>query len=445
MMNRTVGLSVLLATVLSVQALASTEQVDQIVEMVRGEALREAAHDAERIDRFLNTRESQRQLLQDGQAQLAAQNQRADRLRQEYENNERTLSEFELELRERAGDLNDLFAIVRQTALNASGILDTSLVAAEQQQRSTFLRDLGKGETPPSIEDIKELWTSVLTEISESGKVVKFNATVIKPHGAEAVQAVTRAGVFNAVSNGAFLRYLPESGKLVELSRQPSGRFQRLARSLEEAQTGIHPMALDPSKGAILSLMVQSPDLSERLQQGGGIGYVILVLGAIGLLIVIRKVVGLTMARRGIEAQTKSTDANSTNALGRLKHISLEMQSAGIDAASIRLDEQLAEESSLLNRGLPTVAVLAAVTPLLGLLGTVTGMIETFQSITLFGTGDPKLMSGGISQALVTTQLGLAVAIPLVLFHSLLAGRANRLVEQLGKFCSDLVTGRELD
>jgi biopolymer transport protein ExbB len=98
-----------------------------------------------------------------------------------------------------------------------------------------------------------------------------------------------------------------------------------------------------------------------------------------------------------------------------------------------------------LNRGLPTVAVLAAVSPLLGLLGTVTGMIETFQSITLFGTGDPKLMSGGISQALITTQLGLAVAIPLVLFHSLLAGRVNRLVEKLGKFCSDLVTGHELD
>ncbi len=92
--------------------------------------------------------------------------------------------------------------------------------------------------------------------------------------------------------------------------------------------------------------------------------------------------------------------------------------------------------------GLPTLAVLAAVSPLLGLLGTVTGMIETFQSITLFGTGDPKLMSGGISQALVTTQLGLAVAIPLVLLHSLLTGRVNRLIEQLGKQSSDMLTSR---
>jgi len=96
----------------------------------------------------------------------------------------------------------------------------------------------------------------------------------------------------------------------------------------------------------------------------------------------------------------------------------------------------------LLKRGLATVAVLAAVSPLLGLLGTVTGMIETFQSITLFGTGDPKLMSGSISQALVTTQLGLAVAIPLVLLHSMLTGKANRMVESLAKQSSDLLAGR---
>ena len=204
-------------------------------------------------------------------------------------------------------------------------------------------------------------------------------------------------------------------------------------------------MALDPSKGAILSLMVQSPDLTERLQQGGGIGYLILVIGAAGLLMVIHRAFSLLSARRGIEAQAKSSESDPGNPLGRLQTIASEMTAANIDTIALRLDEQLGEESARLNRGLATVAVLAAVSPLLGLLGTVTGMIETFQSITLFGTGDPKLMSGGISQALVTTQMGLAVAIPLVLFHSLLMGRANRLIETLGKFSSDIVTGHELD
>ena len=443
MMRRTLVAASLLALVPGA-AFATGEDVDQLVESVRAEALREAAYDEERIDRFLSEQAEQQALLESARAELAAANQRADELRVEYEGNERTLTQYEGELRERAGDLNDTFAIVRQTALNASGVLDTSLVAAEQAERSMFLELLGKGETPPSIDDIKRLWTMVMTEVSESGKVVRFNATVIKPQGDEREQPVTRAGVFTSVSDGAFLRYLPESGKLVELSRQPAARFQRMASELESAQSGVVAMALDPSKGAILSLMVQSPDLKERLGQGGAIGYIILILGAIGVIIIAQRGIGILMSRKAIDAQATAKQAGGKNPLGRLQNVAEEMSGDDLEAVGIRLDEQLAEESSLLNRGLPTVAVLAAVSPLLGLLGTVTGMIETFQSITLFGTGDPKLMSGGISQALITTQLGLAVAIPLVLFHSLLVGRVNRIVERLGKYSSDLLTGHEL-
>ena len=423
---------------------ASIEEIDALVEAVRQEALQEAAHDEERIDRFLEARAEQQELLRQARAELARQNARADQLRAEYEENELTLTRYEGELTERAGDLNDTFAIVRQAALNANSVLKNSLVAAEQTDRSPFLEELGKGQTPPSIDDIKRLWTSVLSEISESGKVVTFPATVIKPQGDEVEQMATRVGVFTSVSNGNYLRYLPDAGKLVELSRQPGARYQAWARDLASASDGMTGMALDPSKGAILSLMVQSPDMGERVDQGGGIGYLILALGAIGVLIVLRRAIGLFFARRAVDKQATSTTPNLKNPLGRLQQIVSEHKQEDPEATAIRLDEQLAEESSLLNRGLPTVAVLAAVSPLLGLLGTVTGMIETFQSITLFGTGDPKLMSGGISQALVTTQLGLAVAIPLVLLHSLLTGQVNRLVERLGKFNSDMLTGNGL-
>ena len=447
-MNRLTKMAAILVSTVCLapihNAAAAPEDLDALVERVRQEALKEANHDRERVEKFLSARDSNKQLLAEAKANLASENRRADRLRKEYEESEKKLTEYEQSLRDLAGDLNDLFAIVRQTSLSAHGVLQTSLVAAEHQERSPFLYDLGKGEKPPSIESIKRLWTTILTEIVESGKVVKFNATVIKPQGDEVQQQVTRAGVFTSVSKGAFLRYLPESGKLVELSRQPSKRFQRMASSLESSQAGVQAMALDPSKGAILSLMVQSPDVKERLQQGGSIGYLILILGAIGVLLVIPRALGLFFTRRRVEKQAKTGEETTKNPLGRLQALAAKMNSNNVDAISLRLDEQLAEESSLLNRGLPTVAVLAAVSPLLGLLGTVTGMIETFQSITLFGTGDPKLMSGGISQALITTQLGLAVAIPLVLFHSLLTGRVNRLTESLGKHTSDLITGREL-
>lgn len=424
---------------------ADAGDVDALVESVRQEALREAQHDEQRIERFLADRQQQQQLLRQARAQLAAANKQADELRAAYEENEKTLTEYEATLTERAGDLNDLFAIVRQAALSADSVLHSSLVAAEHEERSSFLRVLGKAETTPAIDDIKRLWTAVLTEISESGKVVRFGAIVIKPQGDEVEQTVTRAGVFTSVSGGAFLRYLPESGKLVQLSRQPAARFQRMAKSLEDAQSGVVGMALDPSKGAILSLMVQSPDVSERVSQGGGIGYLILVLGAIGLIIVVHRAISLFFSRRALDKQARTKEAGNKNPLGRLKLVAAASSDESETSLGMRLDEQLAAESSMLHRGLASVAVIAAVSPLLGLLGTVTGMIETFQSITLFGTGDPKLMSGGISQALVTTQLGLAVAIPLVLFHSLLTGRANRLVERLGKYSSDLLTGSELD
>ena len=438
-------LTILALLLLPAFSWSDTRDVDALVESVRQEALKEAEHDEQRINRFLDDRQQQKQLLEDAKAQLKAANLRADRLRADYEGNEATLTEYEATLEERAGDLNDLFAIVRQAALSADNVLESSLVAAEEAERSDFLQIIGKGETTPTIDDIKRLWTTVLTEISESGKVVRFNATVIRPQGDEQQQVVTRAGVFTSVSNGAFLRYLPESRKLVELSRQPALRFQRMAQDLQDATSGMVAMALDPSKGAILSLMVQSPDVKERIRQGGSIGYLILVLGAIGLVIVIRRAVSLLSARRRIDKQAISKDVSDKNALGRLKLIAAAKDDESMTSLGIRLDEALAEEASYLNRGLATVAVLAAVSPLLGLLGTVTGMIETFQSITLFGTGDPKLMSGGISQALITTQLGLAVAIPLVLFHSLLTGRANRLIERLGKYSSDLLTDNELD
>ncbi len=433
----------LLLSAAAAPATAANAELDALVDRVRQEALREASYDRDRIERFLNELGSKQALLNEVNAELAAANREADRLRAEYEQNEATLTDYEQSLRTQAGDLNDLFAIVRQTAINAGSVLDTSLVAAEQRERSSFLQDLGKAERPPTIDDIKRLWTAVLSEIVESGKVVRFAATVIKPQGDEVQQTVTRAGVFTSVSNGAFLRYLPESGKLVELSRQPAARFQRMAQELEAAESGLSPMALDPSKGAILSLMVQSPGLTERLRQGGGIGYLILILGALGLLLVAHRGVALFLVRRRIEKHAAGSGKPSGNPLGRLQALATDVNRDNFDAVSLQIDEQLAQESSLLARGLPTVAVLAAVSPLLGLLGTVTGMIETFQSITLFGTGDPKLMSGGISQALVTTQLGLAVAIPLVLFHSLLTGRANRLIERLGKHASDLLARNE--
>jgi biopolymer transport protein ExbB len=270
--------------------------------------------------------------------------------------------------------------------------------------------------------------------------VEKFTTPVITTTGDVEDKQVIRIGVFTAFTDGLFLRYLPETGNLVELARQPVDRFRKLVAEFEDAQPGeLQPTVIDPPRGAIMALLVQTPTLKERIEQGGWIGYIILVLGAIGLIIALIQFLSLTKDGHGIAKQQKQKEVSQKNPLGRILSVYNDRLAHDVETLSLKLDEAILREMPKLERGLITLAILAAVAPMLGLLGTVSGMIETFQSITLFGTGDPKLMSGGISQALVTTELGLAVAIPLLLIHSGLSSKSNRLVQILDEESAAIV------
>ena len=105
----------------------------------------------------------------------------------------------------------------------------------------------------------------------------------------------------------------------------------------------------------------------------------------------------------------------------------------------LKLAEAVLSEPPKLEQGLTLLKIIAAVAPLMGLLGTVTGMIITFQAITIFGAGDPKAMAGGISSALVTTVLGLLVAIPTVLLHTVVNGRSQRIIHVLNEQATGIV------
>ena len=248
--------------------------------------------------------------------------------------------------------------------------------------------------------------------------------------GNEVEQDITRIGVFNAVSDGRFLRSLPESGILMEPGRQPGQRFLEMAREIKSPETGIYPFPIDPTRGAMLALLVQVPDLKNRIEQGGLIGYVILIIGFVGLLLAIERLIVLFITARKVNEQLQKEEPDE-NALGRIMLVYKNNPEIDAETLGLKLDEAILKEMPKLQRGLWTIALLAAVSPLLGLLGTVTGIIETFQSITLYGTGDPRVMSGGISQALVTTVMGLLVAIPLLLFHGYLSSKSNTLIQIL--------------
>lgn len=189
--------------------------------------------------------------------------------------------------------------------------------------------------------------------------------------------------------------------------------------------------------------MVESPGLIEHIQRAGVIGYVILALGGIALLIVAERFVMLIATRRKIEGERAGGSASENNPLGRLRQVVQAHPGLDADRLTLKLDEVMAIEVPRFKRLLPTLAVFATAAPLFGLLGTVAGMIETFESMALFGAGDPKLVSAGISLALVATELGLVVAIPILLLHSWLHSSSNRLIHVLEEEVASLVARRE--
>jgi len=421
---------------------AAPQSLDELVDQVRRDRALERAHHAEREARFAAERDRQQDALDAALSDKAAEAERADALRAAYEANEARILELREQLGERSGDMESVFAVARQAALDARNALAGSLVSAQISDRPDFLNRLGTGHALPSIGDLERLWVLLIEEMNEAGKITRFEAPVITATGEESQRTVTRVGVFTATTEGAFLRYLPETKRLVELSRQPPLRQRRAALALEQAQDGLHPVPVDPSRGAILGLLVRSPNLLERVREGGGVGYLILALGALGLLIIVYRFAVIEWSGGRVRRQVGERQPRNGNPLGKLRKVWQDSVGDSPAVLATRLEDLLVEEALALRRGLPTLTLLAAITPLLGLLGTVTGMIETFQSITLFGTGDPKVMSGGISQALVTTQLGLAVAIPVLLLHGFLNARANGVIEVLEHETASLLAER---
>lgn len=416
------------------------KDLDALLKQVKRERVQEQQQNKLREAEFLTARDDQARLLSEAKSALAFEESRSERLNISFQDYEKGLVEKESQLQEKSGSLGELFGTVRQMANDSRGILESSMISAQKPNRGEFLSALAERKQQPTIDELHDFWLLLQEEMTESGKVSHFSVPVISAEGKVEERKVTRIGVFTAFSEGKFLRYLPETGNLVELGRQPVERLQNLASDFESVtKSSVQSVVVDPTRGALMALLVQSPDAEERIKQGGWIGYIILGLGAIGLLIALQRFIYLTYIGRGIRKQQKQSKASLKNPLGRILSVYSSKGLQDVETLSLKLDEAILREIPKIERGLITLAVLAAITPMLGLLGTVSGMIETFQSITLFGTGDPKLMSGGISQALVTTELGLAVAIPILLIHSAISSKSNRLVHILDEESAALV------
>ena len=419
---------------------------DDLLETIKSGRVHDAEANEARMAEFRANRATQQKALRDERAEQARQERISVQLEQQFEKNDEDMVALEIELQERLGDLKELFGVLQQASGDARGQFDASITQVQFPTRSAFMTELAQkmGQTSrlASMEEIERLWFEIQREMTESGKVSRFTADVINLDGETESRTVTRVGVFNVVSDGKYLEYVSETGRLVELPRQPQSRYLDKIEELDSTQSGLSAFGLDPSRGQLLGLLVQKPSLRERVAQGKEVGYVIITLGIIGLLIAVWRLIVLTGISAKVSSQVKNLGNPGNNPLGRVLKVGADNPGAEPETLELKLAETILKETPKFNAMLPFLKIISVVAPLLGLLGTVTGMIVTFQAITLYGTGDPKLMAGGISTALVTTVLGLVVAIPMVFLHTLVSSRAKRLTQILTEEAAGMLAER---
>jgi len=439
----------LVAASISVSAVAQDDRaldLDALLKQLEEGKFAQTEQNKQREQEFMAQRAEQDRILRET-AQLRDRTlATSEQLETTFEENEFKLADLNEALTNRLGSLKELFGVLQQVAGDTKNKFYNSVVSAEIPGRAAFLdqlaQDMGSSSKLASIDEIEQVWYEIQREMTQSGKVTKFTTDVVEAGGAKVSKEVVRVGPFALVADGKYLDYNGVTGTVAELIRQPAGRYGESAAELQASNGEIVKFGIDPTGGSILGLLVQAPNLQERVEQGGVVGYIILIVGAFGLLLSIERLFTLTIIRTKVNRQLKSKEIKNTNPLGRVLKVRDEHPNADTEALELHLTEAILAEVPKLGRNLTIIKIISVVAPLMGLLGTVTGMINTFQAITLFGTGDPKLMAGGISTALVTTVLGLVVAIPTTLLYAMLNTRSKNIVYILQEQAAGVIAER---
>ncbi|MCH8501473.1 MAG: MotA/TolQ/ExbB proton channel family protein [Aliidiomarina sp.] len=414
--------------------------LDQLLQQVQQQRAAMQRIDEAREREFMSDRADKQALLRQAQQQLRNEQQRSTRLQEEYAQNEINIANKETELDNMVGTLGEIFGVIRGAASDTIGRISTSIVSAQYPDRHLVLESLAQARELPNIGELEELWLALLTEMTESGKVARYQGEVTLLDGGSEVRDVIRIGAFNLISDGEYLLYNDATQQIQPIARQPAGHILRAASNFENTSSGFAGVFVDPSRGQILSLLTQKATLSERYHQGQTVGYAITVVLILGFIIAIYKLVTLTAVGGAIRRQLKNPqNPSDKNPLGRILKVYHENPSTDVENLELKLDEAILRETPKVEAGVNIIKILAAIAPLMGLLGTVVGMIGTFQSITLFGTGDPRIMAGDISMALVTTAMGLIAALPLIVIHSIVASKSKSILHILDEQAAGIV------
>lgn len=422
------------------------QTLDQLLGFVKQGQTTEAKENKAREARFVAAKVDQKRMLTEAERMRAQEEARSTRLENNFEVNEQTITDKQKQLKDRLGNLTELFGHLTSAAGDLRSNFATSLVSAQYPGREAFFDELiGKmsnSDQLPSIEEIERMWFEMQREMTESGRIVSFVTEISKPGGEKEDRLVTRIGSYNIVTDqGEYLTY-NDNGVLEVLARQPSSNFLGWAEDLAGSTSGYAAFGVDPTGplgGSYLAALINTPTMKERFEQGGAIGKAIAVVGAFAFALAIWRLLVLTSVYSKVKAQLKADKPSVDNPLGRVLMVHEENPSMDTETLELKLSEAILKETPKIELGLNMLKIIAAVAPLMGLLGTVTNMILVFQAIVIFGAGDPTAMAGGISGALVTTVLGLLVAIPTVLLHTVLSGQAKKVLHVLDEQTTGII------
>ena len=414
---------------------------EELLELVQKGQFADTQEQRERERIFRNEKNKQAKLLADAKALRARLEREAARLEQKFEANEALLVVAEAQLKERLGSLNEIFGHLAGLATEARNIFEQSLTSAQfGKDREEFLTKLavkmGEGVTLATIPELERLWYELQREINATGEVVKFTADVIAIDGTVEAREVVRVGVFNAVSEGNYLTYASTRGMYEELPSQPAGRYTSTTSDVFSADSFPVQFAVDPTGpqgGSYLASLISMSGAWERINsEGGPIGIVIFyVLGLGGVGLFVWRLITLRGIRAAVDSQLSASAISNDNPLGRVLKIAEDNPKADTETLELKMAEQILNERPPIEKLNWLIKLISIVAPLMGLFGTIVGMIETFQMITLFGTGDPKTMASGISIALVTTWLGLMVAIPMTFMSAIVSNFSKGILETI--------------
>lgn len=417
----------------SAQDNTSATLEELLIKVREGRVSETAEHRKREVD-FQSRKNQQNRMLSDAETEQRVLERTSDRLEKEKGANDDRIAALQAKRRDALGRLQELFGVLQQAGGDMRSVITGSHISVDNSNRiaeiNNLIEKVSNTNTLPSKEEINTLPAQMMLEMVESRKVVTFDYEVTTTKGTPEIVSLTRVGDFTLMSGDKYYVLKP-NGTVQELPRQPSGRFTDTIEDFQEATSGIIEVGIDATRGQILAMEVDKPDLYDRLEQGGSIGYLILMLGFVGVVMAIFQWFYLFAVNRKVKAQIRSKTPNLNNCLGRVLSVYYDNPKVDVETLELKLDEAILKETPDLERFLNPIKLISAVAPLFGLLGTVTGMIETFQAITLFGTGDPKMMAAGISTALMTTVEGLVVAIPTLLIHSFVAGTSKSVIHIL--------------